>query len=100
MANENPDCEAIVAADITLNYSKLWRIVRGFATRMQEIGINRDSTVAVHSADMIACVSSMMAASLLGARYVSFEKRLLGDGAVRPSHFSFTMFCDATRVMI
>jgi acyl-CoA synthetase (AMP-forming)/AMP-acid ligase II len=87
VANKNPNHEAIVAADITLSYSKLWRIVRGFATRMQEIGINRDSTVAVHSSDMIACIASMMATSLLGARYVSLEKRLLGDSTVSPTHF-------------
>ena len=35
VANANPNHEAIVAADITLTYGKLWRIVRGFATRMQ-----------------------------------------------------------------
>ena len=87
VANENPAHEAIVAADITLSYAKLWRIVRGFATRMQEIGIERNSTVAVHSNDMIACVASMIAASLLGARYVSFEKKILDGGTVSPTHF-------------
>ena len=87
VANENPNHDAIVAADITLSYAKLWRIVRGFATRMQEVGIDRNSIVAVRSRDMIACVASMMATSLLGASYVSFEKWLLGDGVVSPTHF-------------
>ena len=86
VANANPDHEAIVAADIRLTYGKLWRIVRGFATRMRELGIDRSSTVAVHSRDMIACVASMLAASLLGARYVSLEARLVGDGVVMPTH--------------
>ena len=35
---------------------------------------------------MIACVASMLAASLLGARYVSLEARLIGDGVVVPTH--------------
>ncbi len=87
VVRENPDHKAIVAADITLSYAKLWRIVRGFATRMQELGIGRGSLVAVHSRDMIVCVASMMATSLLGAGHVSFEKRLVAGGAVRPTHF-------------
>jgi acyl-CoA synthetase (AMP-forming)/AMP-acid ligase II len=86
VAKANPNHEAIVAADITLTYGKLWRIVRGFATRMRELGIDRSSTVAVHSRDMIACVASMLAASLLGARYASLEARLIGDGVVVPTH--------------
>ena len=86
VANANPNHEAIIAADITLTYAKLWRIVQGFATRMRELGVDRSSTVAVHSRDMIACVASMLAASLLGARYVFLEARLIGDGVVIPSH--------------
>lgn len=86
VANANPNHGAIVAADISLTYGKLWRIVRGFAMRMQDLGIDRSSTVAVHSRDMIACVASMLAASLLGARYVSLEARLIGDGVVMPTH--------------
>ena len=86
VANANPTHEAIVAADITISYGKLWRIVRGFATRMRELGIDRSSTVAVHSRDMIACVASMLAASLLGARCVFLEARLVGDGVVMPTH--------------
>lgn len=86
VAHENPDHKAIVAADIVLNYTNLWRIIRGFATRMQELGIGRGSLVAVHSRDMIACVAAMMAASLLGAGYVSLEKKLLRS-VVKPTHF-------------
>jgi acyl-CoA synthetase (AMP-forming)/AMP-acid ligase II len=86
VAKANPNHEAIVAADITLTFGKLWRIVLGFATRMRELGIDRSSTVAVHSRDMIACLASMLAASLLGARYVSLEARLVGDGIVVPTH--------------
>jgi acyl-CoA synthetase (AMP-forming)/AMP-acid ligase II len=86
VAHEHPDREAIVAADITLSYAKLWRIVRGFATRMQVLGIGRGSLMAVHSRDMIACTASMMAASLLGAGYVSFDRNLL-HSAVKPTHF-------------
>lgn len=87
VALENPDHKAIIAADITLSYAKLWRIIRGFATRMQEIGIGQGSVVAVHSKDMIACIASMMATSLLGAGYVPFEGHLVVGAAVRPTHF-------------
>ncbi len=86
VAHQHADHNAIVATDITLSYAKLWRIVRGFATRMQEIGIGRDSLVAVHSRDMIACVASMMATSLLGAGHASFDRRLLGGGTVQATH--------------
>src|SRR5688500_15255111 len=86
VAKANPDHEAIIAADVRLTYGKLWRIVRGFATRMRELGIDRGSTVAVHSRDMIVCVVSMLAASLLGARYVFLETRLISDGVVMPTH--------------
>jgi acyl-CoA synthetase (AMP-forming)/AMP-acid ligase II len=86
VANANPNHEAIVAADITLTYGKLWRIAQGFATRMRELGIDRSSTVAVHSRDMIACVASMLASSLLGARYVFLEPRLVDDCVVMPTH--------------
>ena len=87
LANRKPDHAAIIAADITLSYSKLWRIVRGFATRMQDIGITREAVVAIHSDDMIACLASMMATSLLGARFVSFDKLLLDHGPIVPTHF-------------
>lgn len=86
IASEIPNHEAVIAADITLTYGKLWRIVRGFATRMQGLGIDRNSTVAIHSTDMIACIASVLAASLLGARHVSLERRLIDDGVVMPTH--------------
>jgi len=87
VALENPDQKAIIAADITVSYAKLWRIIRGFATRMQEIGIGHGALVAVHSKDMIACIASMMASSLLGAGYVPFEGHLVTGAAVSPTHF-------------
>jgi long-chain acyl-CoA synthetase len=87
VAHEHPDHEAIVAADIVLSYAKLWRIVRGFAVRMQQLGIGRESLVAIHSRDMVACVASMMATSLLGAGFAAFDRRLLADGGpVRATH--------------
>ncbi len=65
-----PDREAIVAADIRLNYNRLWLIAQAFALNMQQRGIGPGVTVALESRDMIASVSVMAATALLGARFV------------------------------
>lgn len=87
IASAHPELDAIIAPDLKLNYAKLWRIARGFAVRMQGLGIDRNSTVAVHTTDMIAAVASMLAAALLGARYATLESGLIESGAVLPTHF-------------
>lgn len=70
VAAEHPDRDAIVAADLRLSYSKVWKIVQAFAVNMQGIGIGQDTTVALDSRDLIASVSVMAATTLLGARFV------------------------------
>ena len=86
VAKSNPELEAVVAADLRLTYAKLWRITCGFAVKMQELSIDRTSTVAVHTTDMIVSLATMLAASLLGARYVALERRLYADNIVAPTH--------------
>ncbi|MBF9060077.1 AMP-binding protein [Rhodobacterales bacterium HKCCSP123] len=84
------DHPAIIAPDITLSYGKLWRIARGFALRMAQLGIDDRSIVALHSRDMIATIATMLGASLRNAALVSFEPLLTADNVVRPTHFLCT----------
>ncbi|PKQ14414.1 MAG: hypothetical protein CVT68_11995, partial [Actinobacteria bacterium HGW-Actinobacteria-8] len=78
--------QAIVAADMTLDYRKLWLIVQSFALRMQTEGIDQSSIIALKSTDMIASVAVMFATTLVGAGFVIWEDRLLRDGVVTPTH--------------
>ena len=83
----HPDRAAIVAADVSLSYKQLWKVVCGFAVSMQALGVGPNSCVAVNSRDMIACVASMFAASLLGAAYVTHDSNIQKAGIVKPTHF-------------
>lgn len=78
---------AIVAADVSLTYKQLWRVICGFAVSMEAVGVAPNSCVAVDSRDMIACVASMFAASLLGAAYVTLDSNIQNGGVVKPTHF-------------
>ena len=85
-ARSHPELEAVVAADLSLSYAKLWRISCGFAVKMQALSIDRSATVAVHTTDMVVAIATMFAASLLGARYVTLEQNLYTDGIISPTH--------------
>ena len=82
----HPDGQAIVAADMTLDYRKLLLIVQSFALRMQAEGIDQSAIVALKSTDLIASVATMFATTLVGAGFVIWEDRLLRDGVVTPTH--------------
>lgn len=90
VASRIPDHPAIIAPDITISYGKLWRISRGFALRMSQLGIDDRSIIALHSHDMIATLATMLAASIRNAALVSYEPRLITDAVVRPTHFLCT----------
>ena len=81
------DLPAIVAADISITYKHLWKVICGFAVSMQAFGVGPNSCVAINSRDMIACVASMFAASLLGAAYVTLDSNVQKSGVVKPTHF-------------
>lgn len=83
----HPDLPAIVAADVSITYKQLWKVICGFAMSMQAVGVGPTSCVAVNSRDMIACVASMFAASLLGAAYVTLDSDIQKAGIVKPTHF-------------
>jgi len=87
IAEANPDTPAIVAADVSLNYEKLWRITQSFAARMRDNGIDRTSVVAVTTTDMIASVATLLATCLLGAQYVVPDRKMLDQGVINPTHF-------------
>lgn len=93
IARRHSTLPAIIAADITVDYRKFWRITRGFATRMRELGIGRDSFVMVQTRDMIASLATLHAAALLGARYAVYSPRIAAGGVAaigQPSRVLFT----------
>ena len=81
------DLPAILAADVSITYKQLWKVICGFAVSMQAVGVGAKSCIAVNSRDMIACVASMFAASLLGAAYVTLDSDIQKSGVVKPTHF-------------
>jgi len=87
IAASDPDFPAIVAADITVSYGKLWRIAESFAVRMRENGIGRTSIVAVSTTDMIVSAATMLATCLVGAQYVVPDRKMVEAGVINPTHF-------------
>ena len=77
---------AIIAADVTLTYRQLWRVACGFAVSMQALGAGPGSIIAIHSRDIIACVATTFAASLIGAGLVIMDREVADAGVVKPSH--------------
>ena len=87
IADANPDKPAIIAEDLVISYGKLMSITEAFSLRMQERGVNQSSTIAVKTTDMIVSLATMLASSLLGARYVAFQSDIADHGVIHPTHF-------------
>ncbi len=87
LTEAHPDLPAIIAADITLPYGKLWIVSDVFARKMRAHGIGPDATVALDTTDMIASVGAMFAAARLGARFVSLGQAVIETSAIRPTHY-------------
>lgn len=87
VAGRHPDLPALVFAEGMIDYGRLWRIVGGFARRMREIGIDRQSVIALHTTDGLVSVAVLLASSLLGAQFVIAGQNLARTKALKPTHF-------------
>ncbi len=86
-AAATPDLPALIAPDLTLTFEKLWRIVDCFACRMVECGIGQGARVGLDTGDRIVAVSTMFAAALVGAEFVTLDIPMMRVAALRSTHF-------------
>ena len=87
LAPARPDAPALIAPDVTLSLSKLWRLVDCFACRMTEAGIGQGARVGLATGDRIIAVAGLFAAALVGAEFTTVDHFLLRVPALRPTHF-------------
>lgn len=93
VASQKPDAPAIIAADIMLSYGKLWRIIRGFAARLQQQGVGQGQLVALLTRDLIASLAFYHASALVGARFVVIEGEYLDAVDLKPDRAFRTPDC-------
>lgn len=86
-AAATPDLPALIAADLTLPFGKLWQLVDCFACRMAEAGIDQHARVALETTDRIVAICTMFASALVGAEFVTLDPHLMQVPALRPTHF-------------
>jgi acyl-coenzyme A synthetase/AMP-(fatty) acid ligase len=70
------DTPALSTYQSALSGRTLARITRGFARRLAQFGVNRDTTLLISFADGVQTVIAAIAASLLGARWAIYEEGL------------------------
>lgn len=76
VADENPDYLAIATDTLPITYDNLKSVVESFALRMSQLGIDRDAFVIMHTNDMVAALTGVLASSLLGCRFAFASKTL------------------------
>ena len=76
VASENSDFMAIATSTLPLTYGNLKSVVEAFALRMTQNHIDRDSIVVMHTNDMVASLSAVLASSLIGCRFGFASKTL------------------------
>ncbi|MBL4806251.1 MAG: acyl--CoA ligase [Rhodobacteraceae bacterium] len=84
---QNPDFPVIIAENFVLSYRQLWDLTQNFAANMQERGVDRTSLIAVNTQNMTISLATLLASTLLGARYVVANKILADSGVLSPTHF-------------
>lgn len=78
---------AIKGEDRDVTYTQLKMVVQSFALRMRDYGVDRNSRVFVDTTDMVAALCSLLASSLLGAKFSFANKRLAKSGYFEMTHF-------------
>jgi acyl-CoA synthetase (AMP-forming)/AMP-acid ligase II len=76
VALATPDRAAIVFPEMEYSYGMLWALTKAFAVRMSEHGVDQSATVQLETADLPVMLASLLATSLLGAR---FAERTVSD---------------------
>ena len=87
LSNSHPGAPAIIQDDLVISYKQLRETVASFASNMQKNGVSANSTVAINTHDTIVSLASILATSLLGARWIEANKELAQSKVVQPTHF-------------
>jgi acyl-coenzyme A synthetase/AMP-(fatty) acid ligase len=87
LSYSHPEASAIIQDDLVLSYKQLGDIVISFAVNMQKHGVTAKSIVAINTHDTIVSLASILATSLLGARWIEANKELAQSKVVQPTHF-------------
>lgn len=82
-----PDFPAITSPSGSLSYCQLLSLVVSFADKMKENGVGRSSLVAIYTGDLVVSVSTLLASSLLGCRFVVASQELADSEIDRPTNF-------------
>jgi acyl-CoA synthetase (AMP-forming)/AMP-acid ligase II len=86
-AARHAEFPALVLPQGHLSYRELWRITLTFAQRLQALGVDRHSIVALNTTDPLASVAMLMATALLGCQLVIAGPNLARTKALAPTHF-------------
>lgn len=103
VAEKAAKAPALIYPDREYSFSELANLVKAFAQRFRENGVDHNSTLHVTSSDTLIYLASAFASALLGARFVQFAGELevlknvgvthwFSDGLVEDSHAKTVLF--------
>lgn len=75
---------AVMGADFELSYPRLAGIAASMALHLQARGVGRGQLVAIRSDDLIVVLGSVLAAGLLGCRWVYARREVLASPRIVP----------------
>ena len=84
---ESAEFPAFMRESGIITHGEFWRIIDSFTRRLAECGVTKDSLIALHTSDMIVSLATLMASSLLGARFVVAGPILRKADEINPTHF-------------
>ncbi|MFC3088713.1 class I adenylate-forming enzyme family protein [Tabrizicola soli] len=87
VARRHPEFPAIVLRGAGVSYRELWSVVRRFALRMKELGVNRHGIVALNTSDPLVSIAALLASALLGSQFVVAGPNLARTKALQPTLF-------------
>jgi acyl-coenzyme A synthetase/AMP-(fatty) acid ligase len=79
LAELHPDRDALVFPEMKFSYGMLWALTKTFSVKMSDCGVDPDSTIQLETNDLPVVLASLLATSLLGAR---FAEAAITDGLV------------------
>jgi len=87
VAQKYPGFPAIVNEATVITYVQLLAVATGIAKRLQDLGIERKSIVALNTGDTPISIAVLLATSLLGCRMVTASNILAKQDLLKPTHF-------------
>ena len=75
----DPDRLAVIAVDGEASYGELWSLVRGCASRLHSMGLNRGDVVALRASQPLAYVATYLGVHLAGGTVAAVERSAPAD---------------------